>query len=456
MENRRRVQRWLSLILPLILAGVLLVACDAGEEEGGGGGLDDQTQIFDETPVVPGDQTPMIEETLPVEGTPMVEETPVVEETEPVEEPTVEMTATVEVTPTVEAEAEETPEVGAQDQSLVVLASNLIGRNVQEASGANVGVISELLADQSGVVQYVIVDAAFIDDAGAGDAGEATTGTAFGDLDANQDEQVDETEFQTLVEREEAAADAQFDAYDLDADGVLNEDEYNQMQADLGLDEGALIEDTGAEETAAGQLQEGTVALSWDALDVRAGVLADGEVDTEADADEYHVVYTSDMALEEQQSFDPTILDEEGAILDEQTVTDSETAVPSEFANLIQLSEYNNVDLNNAQGEDLGEIEDALIDTQEGSIQYVIVDVGGFLGLGERSIAVPFDQFQIDVTVEDDAEEESVTLDATEEQLENAPEIDRGADWIPNVDVDWDAEWNEFWNDDADTDDNNG
>lgn len=455
MENRRRVQRWLSLILPLILAGVLLVACDAGEEEGGGGGLDDQTPLFDETAVVPGDETPMIEETLPVEETPIIEETPMVEETEPVEEPTMEMTATVEAEET--PVAEETPEVGAQDQGLVVMASNLIGRNVQEASGANVGVVTELLADQSGVVQYVIVDAAFADVDGADDDGDATTANAFADVDANQDDQIDETEFETLVEREDVAGEAQFDAYDLDADGVLNEDEYNQMLEDLGLDEGELIEDTGAEETEADQLQEGTVALSWDALDVRAGVLSDGEVDTETDPNEYHIVYTSDTALDEQQSFDPAILGEEGAILDEQMVTDTETAIPSEFANLIELSEYSNVDLNNPQGEDLGEIEDALIGTQEGRIQYVIIDVGGFLGLGERSIAVPFDHFQIDVTVEDDAEEESVTLDATEEQLENAPEIDRGADWIPNVDTDWDAEWNEFWSDiDADTDDGNG
>lgn len=388
MENRRRVQYWLSLILPLILAGVLLVACDAGEEEGGGGGLDDQTPLFDETPlvdetaVVPGQETPMIE------PTPLVDETPMVEETEPVEtEPAVEMTATAEIPPTEETEA--TREVDVEGQAMVAMASNLLGRNIQDESGTNVGVIDELLADDSGAIQYVIVDAVFVE------------GTVTDDVDDTTPEAT--------------------------AEGALQDD---------------------------GQMVDNTIALSWDALETRQGMLTDGEVDVDSDPDAYHLVYVDSTALDQQQTFDRAILDEQGAILDDQAVTDTELEIPSEFANLIQVSEYNNVDLRNTAGEDLGEIEDALIDLREGHIQYVIVDVGGFLGIGERSIAVPFDQFQIDVTVEGDAEEESVTLDADQERLENAPEIDRSVDWVPNVDVDWDAEWSAFWNADVDVDTN--
>ncbi len=40
----------------------------------------------------------------------------------------------------------------------------------------------------------------------------------------------------------------------------------------------------------------------------------------------------------------------------------------------------------------VGEIEDLLIDGS-GQIRAVVIGVGGFLGLGEKSVAVPFEEF---------------------------------------------------------------
>ena len=45
----------------------------------------------------------------------------------------------------------------------------------------------------------------------------------------------------------------------------------------------------------------------------------------------------------------------------------------------------------NSAGEKVGEVESALID-QDGKVRYVIVGVGGFLGLGERDVALRWDQ----------------------------------------------------------------
>ncbi len=54
-------------------------------------------------------------------------------------------------------------------------------------------------------------------------------------------------------------------------------------------------------------------------------------------------------------------------------------------SNLEGLNVYNN------NNENIGDISELIVD-ESGKIQAVVIGVGGFLGLGERSVAVPFDQ----------------------------------------------------------------
>lgn len=54
-------------------------------------------------------------------------------------------------------------------------------------------------------------------------------------------------------------------------------------------------------------------------------------------------------------------------------------------SNLEGLNVYNN------NNENIGEINELIIG-QDGQIQAVVVGVGGFLGIGERDVAIPFDQ----------------------------------------------------------------
>lgn len=71
-------------------------------------------------------------------------------------------------------------------------------------------------------------------------------------------------------------------------------------------------------------------------------------------------------------------------------------------------------DVTNAQDEAIGEISDLLLD-QEQKVTGVIVGVGGFLGIGQKQVALPIEAVQID--------EEMVRVDATSEQLSEAPEF---------------------------------
>lgn len=71
--------------------------------------------------------------------------------------------------------------------------------------------------------------------------------------------------------------------------------------------------------------------------------------------------------------------------------------------------------------EDVGEISDLVL-TQDGQVEKAIIDVGGFLGIGERSVAVGFDKLSIQK--ENDGAGIRIYIDATEESLEELPEHD--------------------------------
>src|SRR5690348_5094968 len=43
------------------------------------------------------------------------------------------------------------------------------------------------------------------------------------------------------------------------------------------------------------------------------------------------------------------------------------------------------------EGKKLGDIKDLVIDPMEGDIEYVVLDFGGFLGIGDKYFAVPWD-----------------------------------------------------------------
>ena len=52
----------------------------------------------------------------------------------------------------------------------------------------------------------------------------------------------------------------------------------------------------------------------------------------------------------------------------------------------------------NPAGDRVGEIEDLILDPKTGQVQQAIIGVGGFLGLGEKDVAVPFAELKIEET----------------------------------------------------------
>jgi sporulation protein YlmC with PRC-barrel domain len=69
----------------------------------------------------------------------------------------------------------------------------------------------------------------------------------------------------------------------------------------------------------------------------------------------------------------------------------------------------------NTNGDTVGEIDNVIID-QGGKVRYVIVGVGGFLGIGKRDVAMAWE----DLTISENGEK--VTTTATKDQLAALPE----------------------------------
>jgi sporulation protein YlmC with PRC-barrel domain len=73
----------------------------------------------------------------------------------------------------------------------------------------------------------------------------------------------------------------------------------------------------------------------------------------------------------------------------------------------------------NTAGDDLGKIEEIMIDLPTGKVAYVVLSFGGFLGIGDKLFAVPWRALRIDEG------EHQFVLDIDKRTLENAPGFDK-------------------------------
>ena len=70
----------------------------------------------------------------------------------------------------------------------------------------------------------------------------------------------------------------------------------------------------------------------------------------------------------------------------------------------------------NANGDSIGKTSDVLVDKSNKTVDAVVIDVGGFLGIGSKSVAIPLDKLTIGARPD-----EGVRTAMTKEQLESLP-----------------------------------
>ena len=120
--------------------------------------------------------------------------------------------------------------------------------------------------------------------------------------------------------------------------------------------------------------------------------------------------------------------------------TETKTAAET----LLAASEIKGTKITNFQNQEIGDIDELLIDPGTGQIRFAVLSVGGFLGLGSTRVAVPWQAFQI----MNQNGRMKYLLDATKERLEKAPRVEGKnyerfypAETAEPIFVYWDVEW---------------
>lgn len=215
----------------------------------------------------------------------------------------------------------------------------------------------------------------------------------------------------------------------------------------------AVREATGNENVAKGLQTETEVEGDADVADTEVETetetesdLAEGEVESETTLeaeveDDVEVEGDTDLATDDDAEIEGEMSAEseteiesdtdlaEGVASDTETnletdVTRTDTSMSNAFSGMV-VGDLIGLKVVEADGESIGEV-DSVIKTEDGYA--AVVGVGGFLGLGERTVAVPLDEISM-------AAENDLKLSTwTKAELEAQPEIDE--DTVENLEDD--------------------
>jgi sporulation protein YlmC with PRC-barrel domain len=85
----------------------------------------------------------------------------------------------------------------------------------------------------------------------------------------------------------------------------------------------------------------------------------------------------------------------------------------------------------NRQGENVGKIDELVIDAKKNSVLYAVLSFGGFMGMGNKLFAMPWDAFEFSAT------ENKLVLNVDKEKLKAAPGFEKGDKWPDFKDQLW-------------------
>jgi|SRR6476661_5354241 sporulation protein YlmC with PRC-barrel domain len=86
---------------------------------------------------------------------------------------------------------------------------------------------------------------------------------------------------------------------------------------------------------------------------------------------------------------------------------------------VMKVSNVVGMKVQDTDGKKLGDIKDLVIDPMDGSIGYAVLDFGGFLGIGDKYFAVPWEALQWT------ADRKAIVLDVSKKDLKQAPGFDK-------------------------------
>ncbi len=89
---------------------------------------------------------------------------------------------------------------------------------------------------------------------------------------------------------------------------------------------------------------------------------------------------------------------------------------------IMAASSMKGYDVRNRADEDLGTLDDIMIDLQSGKIAYGVLSFGGFLGMGNKLFAIPWSALTLDM------DGKRFILEVEQKKLRDAPGFDKD-DW---------------------------
>jgi sporulation protein YlmC with PRC-barrel domain len=92
----------------------------------------------------------------------------------------------------------------------------------------------------------------------------------------------------------------------------------------------------------------------------------------------------------------------------------------------------------NGSDEDLGDIKEIMLDMQTGQVAYAVLAFGGFLGMGEKLFAVPWQALHLDTV------NKRFVLNIDKDRLKTAPGFDKDA-WPDMSDMTWSSQIHSFY-----------
>ena len=84
----------------------------------------------------------------------------------------------------------------------------------------------------------------------------------------------------------------------------------------------------------------------------------------------------------------------------------------------------------NPAGDDLGKVDEIMIDIPTGRVAYAVLSFGGFMRMGNKLFAVPWESLTVD------QDRKCFVLDVDKSRLENAPGFDKD-NWPDMADQTW-------------------
>ncbi|WP_373356360.1 PRC-barrel domain-containing protein [Pseudoroseicyclus sp. CXY001] len=246
----------------------------------------------------------------------------------------------------------------------------------------------------------------------------AVDDTAMAEADATVESgDVLEGEDDTMVAEGEAAIEEDADMTDetVVAEGDAAVEEDADMTDETVVAEGDAAVEEDADMTDETVVAEGDAAVEEDADMTDETVVAEGDATMEepADAGEDTMVAEDDATMEDADMADDTMVAE-----GDRDLWDAPSMEMEGYAN-VEAAALTAEDLQGApvfgtEDDRIGKVADVVL-SDDGMIEYALIDVGGFLGIGQDRVEVGFEELQI---LRDEAGDDlRIFVAATEDQL---------------------------------------